>query len=237
MNEGRPFVILNAAMTADGKTDTVARQGAHISSERDWERVDRMRAECDAVMVGGHTLLGDDPKLTVKSPLLRAGRLARGLDENPIKVGVVSRIVDPAVGPSLHENSHFITAGPARRLLFTTEQTSPEQVARMADLGVELFVLGKSRVDLVAALHCLSQLGVKRLLVEGGATLNAELLRRNLIDEIYLYMAPLIFGGATAPTLVDGSGFDRQTAIRLSLLDLERMDDGALLFHYAIPEY
>ncbi len=182
---GRPFVILNAAMTADGKIDTVARRSAHISSERDWERVDRLRAEVDAVMVGGHTLLGDDPRLTVKSPRLRAGRLAGGRDENPVKVGVVSRIVDPSVGLTLHEDSHFITAGPARRLLFTTEQTSPDQVSRMADLGVELFVLGESRVDLAAALQCLSRLGVKRLLVEGGATLNAELIgrrsdRRNL---------------------------------------------------------
>src|SRR6516164_1747311 len=101
-------------MTADGKIDTVARRGAGISSERDWERVDRLRAASDAVMVGGHTLLQEDPRLTVKSPLLRAERLARSLDENPAKVGVISRIVDPDEGPTLHANSRFVTAGPAR---------------------------------------------------------------------------------------------------------------------------
>ncbi|HET9588678.1 MAG TPA: dihydrofolate reductase family protein, partial [Anaerolineales bacterium] len=70
----RPFVFINVAMTADGKIDTFERQGAAISSQRDRERVDRLRAESDAVMVGGRTLLGEDPKLTVKSEALRAER-------------------------------------------------------------------------------------------------------------------------------------------------------------------
>ena len=232
MNGERPFVTLNAAMTADGKIDTVARRGAGISSERDWERVDRLRAASDAVMVGGHTLLQEDPRLTVKSPLLRAERLARSLDENPAKVGVISRIVDPDEGPTLHANSRFVTAGPARRILFTTEQTAPSQIARVRDLGVEVFVLGDRTVDLAAALQHLAKLGIHRLLVEGGATLNAGLLRHGLIDEIYLYIAPLIFGGATAPTLVDGAGLSRDEALRLKLLELETMDAGAVILHY-----
>ena len=74
----RPFVFINVAMTADGKIDTVQRKGAAISSQRDKERVDRLRAEADAVMVGGKTLLDEDPKLTVKSDALRAERHALG---------------------------------------------------------------------------------------------------------------------------------------------------------------
>ena len=73
----RPFVFINVAMTADGKIDTVARKGAPISSERDKERVDQLRAESDAVMVGGRTLLDEDPKLTVKLETLRKDRVAR----------------------------------------------------------------------------------------------------------------------------------------------------------------
>ena len=63
----KPYLIINAAMTADGKIDTFERGGVNISSEGDWKRVDRLRAECDAVMVGGRTLIEEDPRLTVKS--------------------------------------------------------------------------------------------------------------------------------------------------------------------------
>jgi 2,5-diamino-6-(ribosylamino)-4(3H)-pyrimidinone 5'-phosphate reductase len=83
----RPFVFINVAMTADGKIDTVERRGAAISSPGDKLRVDGLRAGADAILVGGRTLLDEDPKLTVKSEALRAARLARGLPPNPLKVG------------------------------------------------------------------------------------------------------------------------------------------------------
>ena len=139
----RPFVTINSAMTADGKIDTFERTGAVISSAHDWERVDRLRADSDAVMVGGHTLLGEDPRLTVKSPLLRAERRARGADENPVKVAVISKIEDPTVGPTLDEESRFVSSGPARRVIFTTEQTEAAQVERLRGLGVEVFVMAR----------------------------------------------------------------------------------------------
>lgn len=88
----RPFVTINVAATADGKIDTFERRGAAISSQHDKERVDQLRAEADAVMVGGHTLHDEDPKLTVKSESLRTERLARGLSANPAKVGISSRL-------------------------------------------------------------------------------------------------------------------------------------------------
>ena len=136
----RPFVILNVAVTADGKTDTVARRGAKISSPQDLARVDRLRAESDAIMVGGRTLLGDDPRLTVKSAELRAARRARGLTENPLKVGVVSKA-------TLRLDSRFLTVGPASVLLFTTQQTDPAQIARLRQAGADVHVLGETRVD------------------------------------------------------------------------------------------
>jgi 2,5-diamino-6-(ribosylamino)-4(3H)-pyrimidinone 5'-phosphate reductase len=141
MTSDRPFVTLNVAMTADGKTDTVARRGATISSPHDLARVDRLRAESDAVLVGGRTLLGDDPRLTVKSADLRAERRARGLEENPIKVGIVSNA-------DLRDDSRFLTAGPAQVRLFTTQRTSPAQVIRLRERGVQVFVMGERRVDL-----------------------------------------------------------------------------------------
>ena len=86
----KPYVHINVAMTADGKIDTFERRGATISSKRDKERVDKMRADADAVMVGGRTLIDENPKLTVKSADLRAEREARGLATNPVKVGIAS---------------------------------------------------------------------------------------------------------------------------------------------------
>lgn len=223
----RPYVMLNVAATVDGKTDTVARKGAAISSPLDLERVDRLRAECDAVMVGGRTLLGDDPRLTVKSAALRADRRARGLTENPIKVGIITNA-------TLNLDSRFLTVGPARVMIFTTRQTHPSQIERLRERGAQVFVMGESRVDLSAALAHLKQSGVDRLLVEGGGTLNMELLKAGCIDEISVYVAPLIFGGATAPTFADGAGLTSDQAIYLHLMSEEKDNSGGILLRYRI---
>src|SRR5512145_1085700 len=107
----KPYVIINAAMTADGKIDTVERKGAGISSAEDKRRVLELRASVDAVLVGGHTLNSENPKLTVKLPELAAQRLAAGLPENPVKVGIVTCA-------ELDPDGDFIKTGPARRLIF-----------------------------------------------------------------------------------------------------------------------
>lgn len=226
-NDDRPYVILNVAVTADGKTDTVARQGAKISSSADAERVDQLRAASDAILVGGHTLLGDDPRLTVKSEARRAERRARGLPENPMKVGVVSRA-------DLKLDGRFVTAGPAQVRLFTTRQTDAAQLEALRARGVQVSLTGDQRVDLRAALAELKRDGIQRLMVEGGGTLNAEMLRLGLVDELYVYMAPLIFGGATAPTLADGPGLARAAAIRLRLQTAETLSDGGILIHFLV---
>jgi 2,5-diamino-6-(ribosylamino)-4(3H)-pyrimidinone 5'-phosphate reductase len=229
-----PFVLVNAASTLDGKIDTVQRRGAAISSPRDLERVDRLRAESDAVMVGGRTLLQEDPSLTVKSPALRAQRVERGLDANPVKVGVVTTIEDPGTGPTILSDGKFLNSGPARVVIFTTEQTKNAQISRLSERGAEVYVVGERRVDLVEALRRLRTLGVRRLMVEGGGTLIGALLRLRLVDEVHLYIAPLIFGGATAPTLADGPGLSREDAVRLRLLDLEQFEDGGIVVWYAV---
>jgi 2,5-diamino-6-(ribosylamino)-4(3H)-pyrimidinone 5'-phosphate reductase len=222
----RPFVFINVAVSADGKMDTVERQGSAISSPEDKRRVDELRASADAVLVGGQTLLSESPKLTVKDPSLRAGRLVKGLTENPMKVGVVSRA-------DLRPDGDFLTAGPARKILFTTAQTTPEQMTLLTNLGAEVYVLGQKRVDLEKALATLSQLGVRRLMVEGGGTLNFELFRLGLVDELSIYLAPKLFGGGSAPTLADGDGLVGSAAIPLSLVEARVLDQaGGVLLRY-----
>lgn len=224
----RPYIHMNVAMTADGKIDTFERRGATISSARDKARVDRLRAESDAVLVGGHTLLDENPKLTVKSAQLRAEREARGLPPNPAKVGVVTR-ADLAPG------SDFLTAGPSRLVIFTTQSTSRKQLEFLRARGVDVYVHETKRVDLPAALSVLKETGIERLMVEGGATLNFELLRLGLVDELTVYVAPVIFGGETAPTLAAGPGMARGAAIPLRLMAAESWEDGGVLLKYKIP--
>ena len=225
--KNRPHVIINAAMTADGKTDTIARRGAAISSSQDMARVDQMRAASDAIMVGGRTLLDEDPRLTIKSAELRAERRARGLSENPIKVGVVTRA-------ELKLDSRFLSYGPARILIFTTNQTASTQIEKLRERGVEVIVFDEPHVNLQSTMEFLAHNGVAQLMVEGGGTLNAELLRLKLVDEIYLYVAPLILGGSTAPTFVDGDGWMRDQAIPLRLTDIKQDTVGGVLLHYDV---
>jgi 2,5-diamino-6-(ribosylamino)-4(3H)-pyrimidinone 5'-phosphate reductase len=214
-------------MTADGKIDTFERRGATISSPRDKERVDRLRAEADAVMVGGRTLLAENPKLTVRSADLRAAREARGLMPNPVKVGIASNA-------NLKPDSNFLTVGPARIVIFTTQKTSKKQLEFLHARGVEVFVHDTERVDLPKALRTLKKLGIECLMVEGGGTLNFELLRLGLVDELMAYVAPLVFGGESAPTLAAGSGLVRSAAIPLKLVEVEAWEDGGVLLHYKL---
>lgn len=225
----RPFVFINVAMTADGKIDTFRRTGAAISSARDKERVDRLRAGADAVMVGGRTLLDEDSKLIVKSEALRAERLQRGLPPNPIKVGVVTEA-------HLRPDCDFLTAGPANIVIFTTRRTSKSHLSLLKSLGVDVYLDDSQRVNLTKALETLKQIGVDRLMVEGGATLNFELLRLGLVDEISAYVAPMIFGGASAPTMAGGPGLERNEAIPLKLVNAEAWEDGGILIKYILEK-
>ncbi len=221
----RPYTFINIAMTADGKIDTFERMGAAISSTRDKQRVDELRAAADAVLVGGKTLLEEQPKLTVKSDALRETRISQGRSPNPIKVGVVT-VAD------IPKESDFIKAGDARLVIFTTSQTSITQIEQIRALGIEVFVDESPRVDLNKMMLTLKKIGVDHLMVEGGGTINFELMRLGLVDEVLIYVAPMIFGGAHAPTLADGTGNPREKALEMKLTDVERWDDGGVVLKY-----
>jgi 2,5-diamino-6-(ribosylamino)-4(3H)-pyrimidinone 5'-phosphate reductase len=216
----KPFTIINIAVTADGKMDTFERKGAAISSAQDKERVDKLRAESDAVMVGGRTLIDEDPKLTVKSEALRAERVARGLTPNPIKVGVVTKA-------DIKADSDFLNFGAARIVIFTTDQTSKVQVETLRSRGVEVFVHESPRVNLEKALHTLKELGVERLMVE---------LNFGLVDELTMYVAPMIFGGESAPTAAAGLGVARGAAIPLKLVKSEVHENGGVVLKYQVEK-
>ncbi|NOH00993.1 MAG: 2,5-diamino-6-(ribosylamino)-4(3H)-pyrimidinone 5'-phosphate reductase [Chloroflexi bacterium] len=176
-------------------------------------------------LVGGRTLLEEQPKLTVRSEALREGRIRQGRSPNPMKVGVVT-VAD------IPKDSDFIKAGDARLVIFTTPQTSISQVEQLRALGVEVFVNDSARVDLRKMMRTLKKIGVDHLMVEGGGTINFELMRLGLVDELLIYVSPMIFGGANAPTPADGFGLPREDAMQTKLTDAERWDDGGVLLKY-----
>lgn len=186
----------------------------------------KLRASADAVMVGGLTLTNEEPKLTVKPAGLRQERQAKNLPENPMKVGITSQSLPKPDGD-------FMTAGPARRVIFTTHLAASPEISALINHGAEVFILGEKRVHLEKALETLYNLGIRRLMVEGGGTLNFELLREGLVDELHVYLAPKIFGGRNAPTLADGDGLAESDVLNLKLLDTQILDEtGGLLVRY-----
>lgn len=212
-------------MTADGKIDTFERKGSAISSAKDKVRVDELRASVDGILVGGKTLSGEGPKLTVKNEALRQNRIQQGRSENPTKIGVASNI-------NISLDSDFIKVGPTKVVIFTTSQTSIQQVEKLRELGVEVYVEDSSQVDLMKMMQILKKIGVDTLMVEGGGTINFELMRLGLVDELMIYVAPMIFGGANAPTLADGTGLTREQALEMKLTHVETWEDGGTVFRY-----
>jgi 2,5-diamino-6-(ribosylamino)-4(3H)-pyrimidinone 5'-phosphate reductase len=232
--QSRPRVLVNMAMTADGKIDTVERRGARISGPADTARVDRLRAETDAILVGGHTLLGEDPRLTVRDQTLCASRIQDGRPRQPAKVAVVSCLGTTGGPGSLPSPSRFLEEGGGDVIVCTTRRTSADTVAWLEDQGARVVVHDGPRVDLDDALAFLGQAGFERLLVEGGSTIMAALLEAQLVDELRFTVAPLIFGGESAPTPVGGPGWPAEDAIRLELADASRDEDGDMVLRYLV---
>lgn len=213
-------VVVNAAMSADGKLSSRERTQIDISGPADFERVDRLRAESDAVMVGVGTVLADDPSLTVKDDDHRATREAAGESPNPARVVADSRIRTPPDATVLDD------AAPT--YLLCSEAAPSDFVAEMADAGATVFREGEDRVELGAAFERLEAAGIEQLLVEGGGELIFSLFAKGLVDDLSVFVGPTILGGRDAPTLADGDGFTEDFP-ELALTDVERLDDGVLL--------
>jgi len=218
----RPYVVINAAMSADGKISTRERRQVKISGTQDFARVDRLKAGCDAVMVGIGTVLADDPSLTVKSEECRRFRTDRGTDEHPVRIVVDSRARTPIAASILNK-------GPGKRVIAVSKQADEKRVAELKPYAA-ILESGENEVDLKELLEQLGAMGIRRLMVEGGGTLLAGLISAGLVDEIYTYIGNIVIGGKDAPTLADGPGMVKETEFcRLDLIEVHRMDMGILL--------
>ncbi|MBX0323647.1 2,5-diamino-6-(ribosylamino)-4(3H)-pyrimidinone 5'-phosphate reductase [Halomicroarcula sp. F13] len=214
------YVVVNAAMSADGKLSTRRREQIAISDPDDFDRVDQLRADSDAVMVGVGTVLADDPSLTVDDPDRREARTERGDSANPARVVADSRVRTPPDAKVLD--------GAAETYLLVSEAAPTDFVEEMEAAGAYVVATGEDRVDLTTALAKLEGEGVDQLMVEGGGELIFGLFEEGLVDELSVFVGPKILGGRDAPTLADGDGFVEKFP-ELDLTGVERLDDGVLL--------
>lgn len=205
----RPYVILNAAMTLDGKIAT-ASGSSNISGKKDLQRVHEIRKECDGIMVGIGTVLADDPRLTVH-------KIDADPEDNPVRVVVDSRCRTPIDARITNSDARTIIAVANE---YKDELKQSEKYETFKSRGVRFFFSGDERVDLTALMSYLHEEGIYRLMLEGGSTLNFSMIKAGLIDEISICVAPMVVGGADAKTFFDGEGFDTMDeAVKLELTD------------------
>lgn len=219
-------VVVNAAISADGKLSTRERRQVDISGPADFERVDELRAKSDAVMVGVGTVVADDPSLTVDGEERRERRREAGRTEQPARVVADSRIRTPPDAAVLDDT--------AESYLLVSETAPTDFVQQMEEEGATVITAGENRVDLPAALEQLESHGVDQLLVEGGGEIIYSLFESDLVDRLSVFVGSVVIGGCDAPTLADGDGFvDEFPALRLA--EVRRIDDGVLLV-YEVPD-
>lgn len=220
----KPFVLMKTAMSLDGKIAFSNRHLFLFSSKEDIRAVDRLRARSDAILIGGTTLLMDDPRLTVKSQQLQAWRIKNGYTEQPIKVVVGRRIHIP-------RSSRFLNEGTGTKIFFITSEMPKTTITYLEKMpGVAIYVQKRKHISLKKVLYILAQnFGVHSVLLEGGGSLNFSMLQEKLVDEIRVAIAPVVLGGMNTPTLIDGIGFHGTSIPKLFLLGQEKIRDMIVL--------
>lgn len=195
----RPFVVLKAAVSLDGKTATAAGESMWITGEAARVEVHRLRNRYDAVMVGIGTVLKDNPRLTTRLPAGEEGRDAvRIVVDSRLRLPLDARVINPA--------------SPAPLLVATTEQAPKERLQSLEQQkGVEVlcFSSRKGQVPLSELMEELGRREITSVLLEGGATLNASALEEQIVDKMVVFIAPRIIGGVNAPGMVGGPGCAR----------------------------
>jgi 2,5-diamino-6-(ribosylamino)-4(3H)-pyrimidinone 5'-phosphate reductase len=215
------YVHVNAATSADGKLSTRERRQVRISGDEDFARVDRLRAESDAILVGVGTVVADDPSLVRHDESHR--RAERGRDAAPpARVVADTRLRTPADAEILQ--------GPPDTYLLHGEAASAERRRTLQAAGAILVPAGtgQDRVEFPTAFEALEGHGVESLLVEGGGEVIYSLFGHGLVDRLTVFVGSTVIGGRQAPTLVDGRGFVGDFP-ELILESVDRVDDGVVL--------
>lgn len=227
----RPYVLLSAAMSADGYIDDASGTRLVLSDDADLDRVDDLRAASDAILVGAQTIRADNPRLLVRSAARRRRRADLGQAASPMKVTMtVSGRLDPS--------SRFFTEVDSPPLVYSGAAAAEGHLQQLAAVATVQPVPGivtadrsdtspraVARLDLAWIFADLAGRGVGRLMVEGGASVLGQVLAAGLADEFLLAVAPVLVGDPAAPRLMAGG----RQAVRLRLAGVVQVGDMAVL--------
>jgi 5-amino-6-(5-phosphoribosylamino)uracil reductase len=219
----RPYILLSCSVSIDGYI-AGASSRLLLSNDADFERVDAVRASCDAILVGAATVRIDNPRLLVRSQLHRDQREARGLPPSPAKVTVTRRA-------QLDAGADFFTKGDAEKLVYCASPRVGDARARLGRLAT--VVDGGDTVQMRRLSTDLAARGVERLMVEGGGTVHTQFLTDDLVDELHLVVAPVFVGDSHAPRFVRDGVFPWNPARRARLADVRQIGD-VVLMRYAL---
>ncbi|WP_149180838.1 dihydrofolate reductase family protein [Streptomyces sp. TRM49041] len=215
----RPYVLLSVATSIDGHIDDTNAERLLLSNSEDFDRVDQVRAESDAILIGASTMRADNPRLLVNSEERRAARVAAGKPAYPLKVTVSG-------SGDLDRGLKFWHHG-GDKVAYTTDDGYEKLSERLRGLA-EVVSLGPT-VDFGAMLDDLGRRGVERLMVEGGGQIHTAFLSQGLADEIHLAIAPLLVGDADAPRFLNPTSYPGGSTRRMQLAEARTIGDVVLL--------
>jgi 5-amino-6-(5-phosphoribosylamino)uracil reductase len=222
--------VISSAISLDGHLDRFRPTGDHanrliLSGPEDFDAVDALRADCDALIVGAQTVRADNPRLLVRDADRRERRIADGRPPSP------TRVVITASG-RLHPSSAIFRTPGATTLVYAPSAAVFGLRGLLRDTAAEV-VDGGDPLDLAEVVADLGRRGSERLLVEGGGVLNTALLGAGLVDWIRLAVAPIFVGDDRAPRWVYDEGPHSRSALHRCLVRIERAGRMAVL-HYAL---
>lgn len=222
----RPYVLLSCCISLDGYLDNAGEERLLLSNDTDFDRVDGVRAGCDAILVGATTVRKDDPRLLIRSEERRRRRIAAGLPVGPVKVTLTCR-------GDLDPGARFFTLGDGEKVVYCPDVTLPELESRVGSLAKVVGLGAEVRMD--ALLADLGSRGVRRLLVEGGRSVHTQFLTTGLADELQLVVAPFFVGDSRACRFVGDGVFPWHAGHRADLVETRAIGDVALL-RYALSD-